>query len=140
MQSGFDYLNKPPSATQPMRLNRNYTDPAGSAEPGMGVTQGQITPQPFPAAPPSPFGVPVPPALQPLVQHFFPQGFDTNNTPASPWAGTSVDAGVQPNPVGSTGAGLGPVAGGQLTPPFPAPPPGDAGPARAGFECRHIWR
>ena len=35
---------------------------------------------PFPATPSSPFSVPIPPALLPLVEHFFPQWLDTNNT------------------------------------------------------------
>jgi hypothetical protein len=89
------------------------------------LPQTRITPQPFPALPPSPFSVPVPPALQPLVPHFFPQGFDTNNTRAWPSARTSDDAGTQRNPVGSAGAGLG------LTPAQPdaaairGPPPFD---------------
>jgi hypothetical protein len=96
---------------------------AGSAGAGLGlVAGGQLTPQQVQAPPPSPFSVPVPPALQPLVPHFFPQGFDTNNTQAWPPAGTSDDVGTQPNPVGSAGAGL-ELTAAQLTPqPFGGPP------------------
>ena|GEM_PF-3068793 len=95
---------------------------AGSAGAGLGLASAQATPQPFSATPSSPFSVPVPPALLPLVKHFFPEWLDSNNAPAWPSAGTSVDAGTQPNPVGSAGAGLGLTAAQPTPQPFPAPP------------------
>jgi hypothetical protein len=102
-------------------------DPVGSASAFPSPPpQTQMTPQQVPAPPPSPFGVPVPSALQPLVKHFFPQGFDTNNTQAWPSAGTSVDGGVQPNPTGSAGAGPG-FAPAQLTPQQVSAPPSPFG-------------
>ena|GEM_PF-6445167 len=50
----------------------------------------KVPPQPFPATPSSPFSVPVPPALLPLVEHFFPQWLDANKAPALPSGGPQM--------------------------------------------------
>ena len=70
-------------------------DPVGSAGAlPASPPQTQMTPQQVPAPPLSPFGVPVPPALLPLVEHFFPEWLDTSKAQAWPSAQTSDDGGT----------------------------------------------
>jgi hypothetical protein len=53
------------------------------------LSQMQTAPQQVPAPSASPIGVPVPPALQPLVPFFFPRGLNTQSTQAWPSTGAA---------------------------------------------------
>jgi hypothetical protein len=117
----------------PMR----YGAPTGDAP----VLPGpQMAPQQVPATSASPIDVPVPPALQPLVPFFFPQGLNTRSTRAWPSTGAadgSDTPGLYNGPLPPALSSPSGPFGGALMPggPFAPPQPNQAsdGGALAAF-------